>query len=88
MAGLVELDDASFGALTEDGKPGRDTKQTPVLVAYLLTNKERRYTSRCKSFEMASYHDLQSQAFIGGTFHGLASKRLQAYLISFYKIQH
>jgi len=36
LAGLVELDDAFFGAPTEGGKRGRGTEQTPVLVGVSL----------------------------------------------------
>ncbi|MFB6367929.1 IS1595 family transposase [Paenibacillus elgii] len=39
LAGLVELDDAFFGAPTEGGKRGRGTDQTPVLVGVSL-NKQ------------------------------------------------
>jgi hypothetical protein len=39
LAGLVELDDAFFGAPTEGGKRGRGTEQTPVLVGVSL-NKQ------------------------------------------------
>lgn len=39
LAGLIELDDAFFGAPTEGGKRGRGTEQTPVLVGVSL-NKQ------------------------------------------------
>lgn len=39
LAGLVEHDDAFFGAPTEGGKRGRGTEQTPVLVGESL-NKQ------------------------------------------------
>jgi len=39
LAGLVELDDAFFGAPTEGGKRGRGTEQTPVLAAVSLDRK-------------------------------------------------
>jgi len=38
LAGLVELDDAFFGAPTEGGKRGRGTEQTPVLVGMSLSS--------------------------------------------------
>lgn len=34
LAGIVELDDAFFGAQTEGGKRGRCTEQTTVFVAF------------------------------------------------------
>jgi transposase-like protein len=39
LAGLVELDDAFFGAPTEGGKRGRGTEQTPVLVGVSLNSQ-------------------------------------------------
>ncbi|OXM83292.1 hypothetical protein CF651_26560 [Paenibacillus rigui] len=39
LAGIVELDDAFFGAPTEGGKRGRGTEKTPVLVALSLDKK-------------------------------------------------
>jgi transposase-like protein len=39
LAGLVELDDAFFGAPTEGGKRGRGTEKTPVLVGVSLDPK-------------------------------------------------
>lgn len=39
LAGLIELDDAFFGAPTEGGKRGRGTEQTPVLVGVSLNNQ-------------------------------------------------
>jgi transposase-like protein len=39
LVGLVELDDAFFGAPTEGGKRGRGTDQTPVLVGVSLNNQ-------------------------------------------------
>lgn len=39
LAGIVELDDAYFGAPTEGGKRGRWTEQTQVLVALSLNRK-------------------------------------------------
>jgi transposase-like protein len=38
LAGLIELDDAFFGAPTEGGKRGRGTEQTKVLAALSLNN--------------------------------------------------
>ncbi len=39
LAGIVELDDAYFGAPTEGGKRGRGTEQTKVLVGVSLNQK-------------------------------------------------
>jgi transposase-like protein len=39
LAGIVELDDAFFGAPTEGGKRGRGTEQTKVLVGLSLNEK-------------------------------------------------
>jgi transposase-like protein len=136
LAGLVELDDAFFGAPTEGGKRGRGTEQTPVLVGVSL-NKQgapqyvkmqaipnvkgktlvefahqhiepgatinsdayRSYNALAKEFNhqpikfnvkdnpdhLKWLHTMISnaKAFIGGTFHGLASKHLQSYLDEF-----
>jgi len=137
LAGLVELDDAFFGAPTEGGKRGRGTEQTPVLAAVSLNRKgapqyvkmkvipnvkgktlvdfARRliepgatissdaYSSYRKLAEEGYDHQpLQfnvkenpdhlrwlhtmisnAKAFIGGTYHGLTAKHLQAYLDEF-----
>lgn len=39
MAGIVELDDALFGALTEDGKRGRGSEKTKVIVGISLNTQ-------------------------------------------------
>lgn len=136
LAGLVELDDAFFGAPTEGGKRGRGTDQTPVLVGVSL-NKQgapqfvkmqvipdvkgktlvefaqknivpgatissdayRSYNALAETYNhqpikfnvkdtpdhLKWLHTMISnaKAFIGGTFHGLDSKHLQAYLNEF-----
>jgi transposase-like protein len=136
LAGLVELDDAFFGAPTEGGKRGRGTEQTPVLVGVSL-NKQgapqyvkmqvipdvkgktlidfaQRYIEPGATISSDAYHSYNAlakeynhqplkfnvkenpdhlkwlhtmisnaKAFIGGTFHGLAPKHLQAYLNEF-----
>lgn len=136
LAGLVELDDAFFGAPTEGGKRGRGTDQTPVLVGVSL-NKQgapqyvkmqvipdvkgktlvefakqqiepgstinsdayRSYNALAEEYNhqpikfnvkdnpdhLKWLHTMISnaKAFIGGTFHGLDAKHLQAYLNEF-----
>lgn len=137
LAGLVELDDAFFGAPTEGGKRGRGTEQTPVLVGVSLNKQGApqyvkmqvipdvkgktlvEFAHQClepdatiSSDAYSSYNALakdgydhqpikfnvkdnpdhlkwlhtmisNAKAFIGGTFHGLATKHLQAYLNEF-----
>lgn len=137
LAGLVELDDAFFGAPTEGGKRGRGTEQTPVLAAVSLDRKGAPQYVKMKvipnvkgktlvdfarhhikpgatisSDAYSSYRKLaeegydhqplefnvkenpdhlkwlhtmisNAKAFIGGTYHGLASKHLQSYLNEF-----
>lgn len=136
LAGLVELDDAFFGAPTEGGKRGRGTEQTPVLVGVSLdkqglplyvkmqvipdvkgktlldfaqsyiqpgstisSDAYRSYNALAEEYEhiplvfnpkenpdhLKWLHTMISnaKAFIGGTFHGLAPKHLQAYLDEF-----
>lgn len=137
LAGIVELDDAFFGAPTEGGKRGRGTEQTKVLIGLSLNSQGHplfvkfKVVSNLKSetiiefaqnnFEPGSmicsdnylsYRKLSAnnfthifkqsnhivnpdhlkwlhtiisnaKAFIGGTFHGLDSKHLQAYLNEF-----
>jgi transposase-like protein len=137
LAGIVELDDAFFGAPTEGGKRGRGTDQPPVLVALSLDKKGQpkylkmqvipdvkgvtlvdfaqrfiesgstitsdKYRSY-KALEKEGFHHeaklfnpvdnpdhlkwlhtviSNAKAFIGGTYHGLDSKHLQAYLDEF-----
>jgi transposase-like protein len=137
LAGIVELDDAFFGAPTEGGKRGRGTEQTPVLVALSLDKKghpkylkmqvipnvkgvtlvdfaqkyieagstitsdkyrsyralaKEGYTHEAKLFNPVDNPDhlkwlhtiiSNAKAFISGTYHGLDSKHLQAYLNEF-----
>ncbi len=137
LAGIVELDDAFFGAPTEGGKRGRGTEQTPVLVGVSLDRKGtpqyikmkvipnvkgvtlvdfaetsiepgstissdayRSYKALAKegydhqplTFNVKENPDhlkwlhtmiSNAKAFIGGTYHGLGSKHLQAYLDEF-----
>lgn len=137
LAGLVELDDAYFGAPSEGGKRGRGTDKTKVLVGLSLNKKghplylkmevipdikgktlldfaERTIQSGAtiSSDAYRSYrtlnganftHEYQvynaketpdhlqwlhtvlsnAKAFVGGTYHGLDSKHLQAYLDEF-----
>lgn len=137
LAGIVELDDAFFGAPTEGGKRGRGTLQTKVLVGLSLNHQGHpQYLkmrvipdvqgktlvdfanqfivagSRIHSDAYRSYNALakkgfdhkgelfdpkinpdhlkwlhtvisNAKAFIGGTFHGLHSKHIQAYLNEF-----
>lgn len=137
LAGIVELDDAFFGAPSEGGKRGRGTSKTKVLVGLSLNAKGHPlYTkmsvvpdikaktliqfatkaiesgTKISSDAYHSYRALQQEgfaheykvydakqdpdhlhwlhtvisnakAFIGGTYHGLDSKHLQAYLDEF-----
>jgi len=137
LAGLVELDDAFFGAPTEGGKRGRGTEQTPVLAAVSLDRKgspqymkmkvipnvkgktlvdfARRHIEPGATISSDAYRSYRklaeegydhqplefnvketpdhlkwlhtmisnAKAFIGGTYHGLAPKHLQAYLDEF-----
>ncbi len=134
LAGIVELDDAFFGAPTEGGKRGRGTLQTKVLVGLSLNNQGHPQYLKMKvipdvkgktlvefanqsivagakinSDAYRSYNALadegfdhtgelfnlkdnpdhlkwlhtvisNAKAFIGGTFHGLHEKHMQAYL--------
>jgi transposase-like protein len=137
LAGIVELDDAYFGAPTEGGKRGRGTEKTQVLVALSLTqngnplfakmeiipnlrgstlaafanksidsgstistdayrsysaiakenfeHKPQNYDAKENPDHLNWLHTIVSnvKAFIAGTFHGLESKHLQAYLDEF-----
>lgn len=137
LSGIVELDDAFFGAPTEGGKRGRGTDKTPVLIGlslnkhgYPLNAKmqvvsdvkrdtlvdfahsfiesgskissdayrsykkltEAGYEHEAKEFNpkenpdhLKWLHTVVSnvKAFIAGTFHGLDTKHLQAYLNEF-----
>jgi len=137
LAGIVELDDAFFGAPTEGGKRGRGTEQTPVLVALSLDKKgcpkylkmqvipdvkgttlvdfAQKYIETGATISSDKYRSYQTlakngyqheaklfnpaenpdhlkwlhtvisnvKAFIGGTYHGLDRKHLQAYLDEF-----
>lgn len=137
LAGIVELDDAFFGAPTEGGKRGRGTDKTKVIVGLSLNqqghplyvkmevipdikgvtlvdfaNRAIELGSVISSDAYKSYNALAKQgyqhtpqeynpvdhpdhlhwlhtvisnakAFIGGTYHGLDSKHLQAYLNEF-----
>jgi transposase-like protein len=137
LAGIVELDDAFFGAPNEGGKRGRGTDQTKVLVGLSLNKKGHPLHVKMKiipdvksvtlldfansniepgsqisSDAYRSYAALanegfehkplkfnpkdnpdhlhwlhtvisNSKAFIAGTYHGLDSKHLQAYLDEF-----
>jgi transposase-like protein len=137
LAGLVELDDAFFGAPTEGGKRGRGTEKTPVLVGVSLNqqgiplfikmqvipnvkgqtlvdfarngiepgatiNSDAYRSYKALAMEGYDHQPLKfnikdnpdhlkwlhtmisnAKAFIGGTFHGLASKHLQSYLNEF-----
>lgn len=137
LAGIVELDDAYFGAPTEGGKRGRGTDQAKVLVGLSLNAKghpqylkmevipdvkgttlvefahrtiesgsminsdayrsynalaEAGYQHNAKTFDAKNDPDhlnwlhtiiSNAKAFIGGTFHGLDPKHLQAYLNEF-----
>jgi transposase-like protein len=137
LAGIVELDDAFFGAPTEGGKRGRGTDKTKVIVGLSLNPKGHPLYMKMEvipdikgvtlvdfanraivpgsvisSDAYNSYNALAKQgyqhmplaynpvdhpdhlhwlhtvisnakAFIGGTYHGLDSKYLQAYLNEF-----
>jgi transposase-like protein len=137
LAGIVELDDAYFGAPTEGGKRGRGTDQAKVLVGLSLNEKghpqylkmevipdvkgttliefahrtiesgsvinsdayrsynalaEEGFQHKAKAFNPKDDPDhlhwlhtiiSNAKAFIGGTFHGLDPKHLQAYLNEF-----
>ena len=137
LAGIVELDDAFFGAPTEGGKRGRGTDKTKVIVGLSLNqqghplyvkmevipdikgvtlvdfaNRAIKLGSLISSDAYRSYNALAKQgyqhtpqvynpidnpdhlhwlhtlisnakAFISGTYHGLDSKHLQAYLSEF-----
>ena len=137
LSGIVELDDAFFGAPAEGGKRGRGTEKTKVLVGLSLNKKghplylkmevipdiqgetiidfaKKRIIpgSTISSDAYRSYralagagyrHEYQvydakktpdhlhwlhtvlsnAKAFVGGTFHGLDSRHLQAYLDEF-----
>lgn len=137
LAGIVELDDAFFGAPSEGGKRGRGTDKTKVLVGLSLNKlghpqyvkmevipniKGKTLVDFAKrSIEPGtminsdgyhSYHGLvkkgfqltaqkfnpkenpdhlkwlhtiisNAKAYIGGTYHGLDAKHLQAYLNEF-----
>jgi transposase-like protein len=137
LAGIVELDDAFFGAPTEGGKRGRGTDKTPVLVGVSLDKQGRPlfvkmnvvedvkgttlvkfanndiiadsvinsdayrsynalsvegFDHRSLKFDVKENPDhlkwlhtiiSNAKAFIGGTYHGLDSKHLQAYLDEF-----
>jgi transposase-like protein len=136
LSGLVELDDAFFGAPTEGGKRGRGTDQTKVLVGLSLSKQgapqylkmqvipdvkgitlmefaEKNIVpgstinsdAYSSYFALAKSYDHQplkfnikenpdhlkwlhtiisnAKAFIGGTYHGLDAKHLQAYLHEF-----
>lgn len=137
LAGLVEMDDAFFGAPTEGGKRGRGTEKATVVIGLSLSSMGHpKYVKMrvvpnmsagvLKSFAQtalktgatihsdgySSYQSLAAQgfavrglafdpkknpdhlhwlhtiisntkAFIGGTFHGLDKKHLQAYLDEF-----
>ena len=137
LSGIVELDDAFFGAPTEGGKRGRGTDKTPVLIGlslnkhgYPLNAKMQvvsdvkrdtlvgfahsfiesgskissdAYRSYKKLAEAGFEHEAKEfnpkdnpdhlkwlhtvvsnvKAFIAGTFHGLDTKHLQAYLNEF-----
>lgn len=137
LSGIIELDDAYFGAPTEGGKRGRGTEQTKVLIGLSLNKKGHplylkmeiindikgttitdfakrliKPNSTIHSDGYKSYFSLtkegyklenhvfdpkgnpdhlnwlhkivsNAKAFIAGTFHGLDSKHLQAYLNEF-----
>ncbi|RNA66703.1 IS1595 family transposase [Alteribacter keqinensis] len=137
LAGIVEMDDALFGAPREGGKRGRGTKKTKVLIGLSLNRKghplflkmevvpniksqtligfaERHIQdgSVISSDAYHSYRKLEEQgytheyhvynpkknpdhlrwlhtvlsnakALVGGAFHGLGSRHLQAYLDEF-----
>jgi transposase-like protein len=137
LEGIVELDDAFFGAPTEGGKRGRGTEKTKVIVGLSLTPRgnpvnvkmqvvenlkqvtianfaeqnikersiistdlyrsyrvlsERGYFHSPKEFNAKENPDhlhwlhtviSNAKAFVGGTFHGLDAKHLQAYLNEF-----
>jgi transposase-like protein len=137
LAGIIELDDAFFGAPSEGGKRGRGTDKTKVLVGLSLNKKGHplylkmevvpnikgktlidfakksiQSGSTISSDAYRSYRALEgagfnheyqvynakespdhlhwlhtvlsnAKAFVGGTFHGLDSKHLQAYLDEF-----
>ncbi|MCM2534937.1 IS1595 family transposase [Neobacillus pocheonensis] len=137
LAGIVELDDAFFGAPSEGGKRGRGTDRTKVLVGLSLNKKGHplylkmevipnikgetlidfavkriQPGSTISSDAYRSYRALEgagfkheyqvhnakespdhlhwlhtvlsnAKAFVGGTFHWLDSKHLQAYLDEF-----
>lgn len=137
LAGIVELDDAFFGAPSEGGKRGRGTDKTKVLVGLSLNPKghplyvkmsvvpdvkaktliefaekniipgttissdayhsyralaKEGYSHEFKVYNVKESPDhlhwlhtiiSNAKAFVGGTFHGLDSKHLQAYLDEF-----
>lgn len=137
LAGIVELDDAFFGAPSEGGKRGRGTKKTKVLIGLSLNQKGHPLFLKMKvvpnvkgetlidfaekniqpgsKISSDAYHSYRAlkdagfqheyqvynakqnadhlhwlhtvisnaKAFVGGTFHGLDSKHLQAYLDEF-----
>jgi len=137
LEGIVELDDAFFGAPKEGGKRGRGTEKAKVIVGLSLTPRgnpvnvkmqvvenlqrqtiirfaeqnimecaiiptdlycsynalsERGYIHIRKKFNAKDNPDhlhwmhtviSNAKAFVGGTFHGLDKKHLQAYLDEF-----
>jgi transposase-like protein len=137
LAGIVELDDAFFGAPSEGGKRGRGTDKTKVVVGLSLNKQGHPLFLKMKvvpnikgetlidfaekniqkgsTISSDAYHSYRSlkgagfkheyqvynakespdhlhwlhtvlsnaKAFVGGTYHGLDSKHLQAYLDEF-----
>ncbi len=137
LEGIVEIDDAFFGAPTEGGKRGRGTEKTKVIIGLSLTPRgtpvnvkmqvvenlqrqtiakfaeqnikeraiiptdlyrsynvlsKRGYVHAPKEFNAKDNPDhlhwmhtliSNAKAFVGGTFHGLDKKHLQAYLNEF-----
>lgn len=60
LGGIVELDDAFFGAPTEDGKRGRGTDKTPVLVSVSLTDEGKPRYAKMKVVDSVNGTNVKS----------------------------